>query len=98
MKILKINKEIYEIDTVLKTANKFADKYYLNIENIDNQLIIKFTSKNEAEFPILDTVLDDFSNELIDQQVRAMVQKECSSIRDKIVEKAFSPLNGKRKS
>jgi His-Xaa-Ser system protein HxsD len=88
---LSVDKALYDSETVLKTAHKFTDQCYIKLDVYDDELMISFKSK-EGNNAILGSIVDDFLNELIDQQVRAMVQRECGQIRDQIVKKAFSPI------
>jgi len=41
----------------------------------------------------LEDVAHNFSNEVIDQQVRIDVEKDFKGIREEIVKKAFSPIS-----
>lgn len=88
---ISVDKALYDPETVLKTAHKFTDQCYIKLDVYHSEPTISFKSK-EGSTAMLGSIVDDFLNELIDQQVRTMVQRECGQIRDQIVKKAFSPI------
>ena len=89
--LLEINKETYNMDTVLKTSYKFTDRCYIHADIIsENKIGVYFKAKNNE---VIEKVIDDFCNELIDQQVRFKIEGEYGSIRDLIIKKAFSPID-----
>ncbi|MCX5804272.1 MAG: His-Xaa-Ser system protein HxsD [Proteobacteria bacterium] len=91
--LIEVNKKIYEFEAILQTSYKFTDKCYINIDSISEDIIgVYFKKKDEGDVS-LEEVVDKFCNELIDQQVRVVVERSCGSIRDEIVKKAFSPIN-----
>jgi His-Xaa-Ser system protein HxsD len=86
---VSIDKTLYEREAVLKAAHRFTDRYNVILDAHDSEFVISFKPKADAD---LTYVVDNFRNELIDEQVRCIVQKECGEIRDQIVKKAFSPI------
>lgn len=87
-----VDKALYDSETVLKTAHKFTDRCYIKVNQGDNQIVISFKLKEDSNL-ILGNIVDEFFNELIDQKIRAIVQKECGQIREQIVKKAFSTIS-----
>ena len=88
-----INKKIYEKLAVLNTAYKFSDKAYFKIDSIDDEnvaIFIKFkTDSNDIDAQCF---VDDFRNELIDQQIRLDLEIRTGYIKNLIYEKAFSAV------
>jgi His-Xaa-Ser system protein HxsD len=90
---ITIDKGIYDSHTVLKTAYIFNELCYITIDGTNTEFVVSFKLKESVINRPLRTIVDDFLNELTDQQVRAIVQTECAQIRTEIVKKAFSPIN-----
>jgi His-Xaa-Ser system protein HxsD len=89
--IFEISTEIYQKEAILFTAHKFIDRCCVDIEPLSEKSIkVLFRQKNK-DFQ-LDTVDIEFSNELLDQQVRLDVEKSYGNIRDLIVKQAFQPV------
>jgi len=89
---IDLSRDIYEKDAITATAYKFTDKYYINIDiSPENKYRVRFKAKKQ-EFN-LEKIIDNFCNELIDQQVRIDIGKKFAKIRDELVKKAFSPIS-----
>ena len=89
-----ISSKIYDTKAITNTAHKFSDKYYIQIEpKLNDSVQIRIQSK-EDNTEKLDSLENAFINELLDQQIRISVEKDFGHIRDMIVKKAFSPING----
>ena len=90
-----IDTRVFSEASILKTAYKLTDEYYIYLsrfsENpdvfISAELRLKDFSKNSI--PLLEESCRKFSNSLIDQEVRQIIQKETSKLRDTLVHKAF---------
>ena len=88
---ISINKNLYDSETVAKTAHLFTDRCYIKLDAGNDEIMVSFKSGEDTQV-MLERIVDEFCNELIDQQIRAVVQKESGQIRDLIVKKAFSPI------
>jgi His-Xaa-Ser system protein HxsD len=88
---LSFDKTLYDSEAVLNTAHRFSDQCYINLDVRDTGLMVSFKPKEQGSV-IPMRIVDEFCNELIDQQVRIIVNKRCGNIRDQIVKKAFSPI------
>ena len=89
--LLKVDKTIYHQESILSTAYKFTDSCYIQIDSIDsNYYGVYFTVKN----PSVDLVsqVNNFCNELIDQETRYNLHKSNKTIKELIVKKAFFPF------
>ena len=91
--LLELNNKIYSVDAITHTSYKFTDKCYIRIESVAEDILgVYFTAKTE-DGNNLEEIINNFCNELIDQQVRINVEKEFGNIRDLIVKKAFSLID-----
>lgn len=91
--LLKVNNQLYASEAVLQTSYKFIDQCYIHMDMISKDIMgIHFKIKN-GDFASLENVVNEFCNELIDQQVRFIVDRNYSAIRNEIVKKAFSPID-----
>jgi His-Xaa-Ser system protein HxsD len=89
--LLRVNKKIYNHEAILSTAYKFTDNCYVHIAFIDsNYYGVYFTSKSSNID--LASQVNDFCNELIDQQLRYNLDKSNKSIKEMIIKKAFFPF------
>ncbi len=90
---IKVSKNLYEQKAIVAASHKFTDNFFVKLSDLpDNNIEVCFKPKNEI-MSLSEVVSDKFLNELLDQQMRISVERECGKTRDLIVEKAFSPLN-----
>lgn len=88
--------EIYNKKTLFRTCYKFTDKVFVYIKDNDispNKLDIYFTKKEDTVD--LFKIIDEFTNELLDQQLRQVVIEDTKKIRETIVTRAL--LSGQPK-
>lgn len=91
--LLKLSKEFYLPEAVFATAYKFTDKCTILIEPVgDVHIGVFFEPKGEDEKASLETVANQFTNEVLDQQVRLDLEARNGRIRELIVRHAFSPV------
>lgn len=89
-----LSKEFFEREPVFATASKFTDKYYVGIQPFDEcsiEISIQPKDINDSN----ESIIRDFCNELIEQQVRHDLQNQFGKLREMIVEQAFYPLETK---
>jgi His-Xaa-Ser system protein HxsD len=91
--VFNVNIKIYETKALLQTVYKFTDNCFIHIEPISEDINKVYFEKKDAIDISLEELAKDFCNELIDQQVRINIEKECGNIRNEIVKKAFSPMD-----
>lgn len=89
--MLQINLDIYNQETITSAVYKFTDKCFVSQKKMDNVIQISFQLKPENALD-LELLIKEFENELIDQQIRYDTEKKFGDIRNRIVEKAFSPI------
>ncbi|BAG83747.1 MAG: hypothetical protein Pg6B_05450 [Candidatus Azobacteroides pseudotrichonymphae] len=90
--IINVDLNIYNQETITSAAYKFTDRYYISQKRIGDITSISFQKKIESvtNWTLLEK---EFGNELIDQQVRFDTEQKFGYIRNRIVEKAFSPIS-----
>ena len=89
-----LSKEFFESEPVLAAAAKFTLDYYVSIQPMgDNEFEVVIQAKPGIEVSV--NIIKEFSNELIDAQVRHDLQQQFGKIREMIVEQAFYPLEKK---
>ena len=89
--LLRVDKTVYNHDAILSATYKFTDNCFIYIDSIDASYYgVYFSPKN----PIIDSIsqVNDFCNELIDQQIRLNLDRSNKSIKELIMRKAFFPF------
>jgi len=82
------SKKIYSKDAILATAYKFTDQVFIDVsDEPEGSFIIHF--RNKGNNP-LEQVVGEFSNKLIDQQLREKISKDTRELRDVVIKKAFA--------
>ena len=82
---IKLDKNIYSKDVLLKTAYAFTDKAYLHLSQDAENWIIHWTNKDNAGVSE-----QDFENEMIAQQLRESLLLKSSDIRKLILARAYA--------
>lgn len=91
-------KEIYEREAVLAIAYKFNDKFNIYIEPYEeNKVKLTIVRKKSKENPSEEDI-EKILSELKDEQFRLDILRRTFDIREKIYEKAFSPLKNAKKA
>lgn len=91
--VLRASKDMYCNEAILATAYKFGNFFYFNIDSVDlNYYEVFFTSKIINDENRVNSLINEFCNELIDQQIRFNLDKSNSSIKALIIKKAFFPF------
>ena len=91
--VLTVSTNLYSIEAISASIYNFSGEYYIfqqpskKSESVD----IFFESKEGNQ--ISEEVAKSFCNDLADQQMRYLTEKEFGYIRDLIVEEAFKPVN-----
>lgn len=91
--LLKLSKKFYEKSAVMNAAYKFTHKCFIFIEPLEEGYVgVWFKAKDGQESEKIPDLLNDFCNEVLDQQVRLDLEKRYGGLRDAIVNHAFQPL------
>lgn len=82
---IRVDKDLYTRDVLLKTAYGFTDRAYIHLSHDDNSWIISWTDMPDSHISPL-----QFENELISQQLRAQILDKTSDIRKILLARAFA--------
>ena len=88
-----VDMSLYAKESLVAACYKFTDRFYVHQQAMDNNVEVIFESKDGNA--VTDTIVKQFCNELIDQQVRYNTNLQFGHIRDLIVEEAFKPVSNK---
>lgn len=89
---LLVDESVYSREAVLRACYWFTDRCYLFVSRPDPQRLAVSIRPKLSE-PALDAVVGEFSNALLDYQVRRDIERETHTIRELIVAKAFAEGN-----
>lgn len=82
---IKVDKSIYSLDVLLKTAFSFTDRIYLHLAQDEKSWIISWKAKDEVSIDA-----EEFENELIMQQLRERITEKTAEVRKLLLARAFS--------
>lgn len=85
--VLSLDEDLYSKKTLFRCCYKFTDRVYVYIEKNQNSLSIYLTAKNA--FIELNDIIGEFTNELLDQELRTLVLDDTKTIRDTMVTRAL---------
>lgn len=86
-----VDMSLYTKESLVAACYKFTDRFYIHQQTDGGDVIVVFESKDGNV--VSDSIVKQFGNELIDQQVRHNTNLQFGHIRDLIVEEAFKPVN-----
>ena len=89
--LLKVDKSIYHHEAILAAAYKFTDNCYIHIDSMDSKYYGIYFSPKKDDMDLASKV-NEFCNELIDQQIRYNLDNSNRSIKELIVKRAFFPF------
>ena len=79
----KISKTLFSKECLLKVVYSWQEKVVLNIEDEDNNFVLKI-NENNSSFDY-----DEFTKDLQEQQLREILNAQFGSLREAIYNKAF---------
>ena len=86
-----VDMSLYEKESVTAACYKYTGRFYIHQQTDGGNIVVVFESKDGNA--VSDTIVKEFCNELIDQQVRYNTNQQFGHIRDLIVEEAFKPVS-----
>ena len=86
-----VDMSLYVKESLVAACYKFTDRFYIHQQMDGGNVVVVFESKDGNV--VSDTIVKEFCNELIDQQVRYNTNQQFGHIRDLIVEEAFKPVS-----
>ncbi len=89
--LIRLNKDIYSIESVLSSCYSFLEKsyIYLDLSKDQKSILVKFHPKNRFSSAQLRKLKGDFMNELIFSALRQVISVKNKKIREYIVCKAL---------
>ena len=89
-----VDPAVYTKEAILATAYSLTRDWYVTIDaTADRATMVSFAP--EIPTQTCDTVVHDFLNQLIDQQLRLQLRHETAELHRLIVSEAFAPLDSK---
>ena len=85
-----VDMSLYAKESLVAACYKFTDRFYIHQQTNGGNAVVVFESKDGNV--VSDSIVKQFCNELIDQQVRYNTNQQFGHIRDLIVEEAFKPV------
>jgi His-Xaa-Ser system protein HxsD len=89
--LLRVNKAIYSHEALLAAGYKFNGTCYIHVDALDSDYYGVFFTAKDTGIDLFFQV-NNFCNELMDQQIRFNLNKSNRSIKELIVRKAFFPF------
>lgn len=85
---IRVDKSVYSIDALLRTCYRFTDRAYVLLQEIDGSAIeVHLVSRCGAD---LDDIIGEFSNVLLDEELRDRLNNETRHLRELVVAQAFA--------
>ncbi len=91
---VEIDRAVFALDAVLATAYKFSDRLYVFVQSHpdrNDRWLAVIRSKDPSAEP--ERLAGEFSNDLVDQQLRVRLNAEFGGLRTVIAAQAFSEGN-----
>lgn len=87
--IFYLNKDVYNVKTIMKTAYNFIEEFYvlLNYSNGDIEVTLECKALKSSEE--MKKYKGEFCNELLRQNVRYLVSQETKNIRELVMGRAL---------
>jgi His-Xaa-Ser system protein HxsD len=87
---IKIEEKLYPLYTIIATAYKFLDKYYIFLsKNGERTVNVSIKGKEKIKDEEKDNIKDEFLNELISVRARLSASERNKKIRELIVGRAL---------
>jgi len=92
--IVNLKKEFFEKEPIMKAIHEYSNEFFTSMDSVQEGLVsIIFTPKDSNNYDL--NLIKNFSNRVIDYQIRNDLEKEYGHIRDTIVDYAYSPVKKK---
>ena len=88
--VFTINTMIYPLAVIMKTAYNYTDNFYIFLDYINDGIIeVQIKSKESIDIAELESLVGDFYNELLNQNIRLDIQKNAGNLRQLILGRAL---------
>ena len=82
---------VYSLNAIKKACYKFSSEFSVTLESTDSDKIkVNFHFNQSINHENKDDIIQQFHNELLDQDLRGIVFKETENVRNLILAHAFS--------
>jgi His-Xaa-Ser system protein HxsD len=94
---VKLDKEYFEKEPIMATLHEYSNLYFTRMDTTEDNksVLISFTLKDKEKQKIDLELISNFSNRVIDHQIRKDLDRESGYIRDIITEYAYSSVKKK---
>ena len=82
--------DVFDLDTVKKAAYPFTDRASFDFRIGDAEILVRMDFTAEIELTAANTLIADFRNEVLDQDLRQKISEETAPVRNVILGYAFS--------
>jgi len=94
--LIVLSKEYYEKEPVMQAIHEYSNDFTITMKpKGEREISIFFTPKNDNQSDNHLDLIKNFSNKVIDFQIRKDLEKDYGHIRDVIVDYAYSPKKKK---
>lgn len=91
--VVRVSKKLYEKASIFTSAYKLTDRCVILINPVgESDVDVTFRPKDGQSAEGLRPLVDEFCNDIIDQQLRLDLEKQYGGLRQIIVEHAFAPI------
>jgi His-Xaa-Ser system protein HxsD len=91
--VLGVDEKIYSRAALLRTCYWFTDRCYIFISRDGEERFAVHLRLKQPHTSVLDDIAGEFTNALLDFELRAQLERETATIRELIVAKAFAEGN-----
>jgi His-Xaa-Ser system protein HxsD len=81
---------VYTLDTIKKAAYPFTDKASFLFRVKEERVVVEVTFTPACSQPAAYTLIADFKNEVLDQDLRKTIAEETAPVRNAVLGYAFS--------
>ena len=87
---LRFSSQVYSLETIKKAAYSFTNRlaFHFSIEKDD--IICQITNMTDGSQSDVDKAINEFKNEILDQDLRSTIASETKSVRNVILGHVFS--------
>lgn len=89
--IVKLSKKFFQKESIMEAIHEYSGQFFTEMKPLEDDFVgVSFFKKDDKPFD--KGLIYNFSNRVIDYQIRRNLEKDYGSIRDVIIDYAYSPL------
>jgi His-Xaa-Ser system protein HxsD len=87
-----VNKSLYSIKVLYKVLYWYTDKFHVNVLDDEKNYLIRISANEKSKFSDedLNSILFKFERDLIDYNLREIINNETKTVKELLIAKAFS--------